>query len=361
MDSDTDDVVPWAPSPLTLTRFAFRASRPLFFFFFFTPTPSLHRWESVSRVSPNLSRASTRILGASWMLQCPCHLSTVCLVFSASSFFAPLFFSLPLLLSSSLTCPALLVHDGSLTPECTPLGLSSCRSRAPPCLNSPTGTALVRGGGGLRALEGQGPHSNSCVTRYLTVCVFACQTAIDRPRRASRSLDRQFAVACLPVLAVGTSSPDFCRSTPLLFPPIHVWSFASSWGLSRRPSPHPVLLAARERERGRESQIPHVREGHRCSRRRGRGRGCVYQAAGGGLGLACPWSPSPPAGLRVREPDDTCALRNRRSVCILLPAHRGLETYTYMMRPRPPCVGAGALSRPVRSCPPRAGSSTRGS
>lgn len=216
----------------------------------------------------------------------------------------------------------------------------------------------MRGGGGLRAKPRA--HSNSCVTRYLTVCVFACQTAIDSPRRASRSLDRQFAVACLPVLA---HHPQTFVDPPRCFSRLSMSGRLPRAGACPAgPPPTPSCwLRERERERESEREIPHVREGHRCSRRRGRGRGCtkLLVAAWGWRALGPP--PPPQAGLRVREPDDTCALRNRRSVCILLPAHRGLETYTYMMRPRPPCVGAGALSRPVRSCPPRAGSSTRGS
>lgn len=187
------------------------------------------------------------------------------------------------------------------------------------------------------------------------MCVFACQTAIDSPRRASRSLDRQFAVACLPVLA---HHPQTFVDPPRCFSRLSMSGRLPRAGACPAAPPPTPSCWLRERERARERFPMSARatDAPVDGDRDGGVPSCWWR-----LGAGVPLVPPPPAGLPVREPDDTCALRNRRSVCILLPAHRGLETYTYMMRPRPPCVGAGALSRLVHSCPPRAGSSTRGS
>lgn len=159
------------------------------------------------------------------------------------------FFPLPLLLSSSLV--QLFLSTGLHQSWKPHAGMYSsrplfCRSRAPPCLNSPTGTALVRGGGWPES-KAKGPIPFVCYPVPYRVS-FACQTAIDSPRRASCSLDRQFVVACPGSGQQWAHHPQTFVDppTPLLFPPIHVWSFASSCGLSRRPPPS---CWQRERER----------------------------------------------------------------------------------------------------------------
>lgn len=171
MDSDTNDVVPWAPSPLT--RFPFRAFRPLFFFFVLPqlfPSTGKSRCPGSALTCPGPGPGSWVPLGCFNALV-TCH-SLHGSFFSQLLFCTSVFFLAPLLPSSlvQLFLQQVSISHGSLTPECIPLGLFSCRSRAPPCLNSPAGTALVRGGGGLRA-KPRAPFQFVCYPVPYRVCL----------------------------------------------------------------------------------------------------------------------------------------------------------------------------------------------